>query len=169
MAADTSAHYNIYNKLGHLQGMKVQQYALGDAQREVLIETAIQNISKGIALAPASPYPWFRFTQLELLKGDYEKAALGLKQSYLNGIFDKRLFVPRLNAALILYRHLDQEGIDITVRQITLGMENNPKEIAQLAWGNRDLLPAITESLAGNQELLKSFNSIYNPFQKENR
>ncbi|MDH5542617.1 MAG: hypothetical protein OEY64_06600 [Nitrospinota bacterium] len=162
--AGISPNYNIHNLLGHLYGIKGMQAGVSEEETSLLNELAIENMVKGLSHAPASPYPWARYAQLEILKGDIAKAAKGIKVSYMNGFYDDRLFLPRLKIALSAFNEIDHEGRDIVKRQIILGMEDNPKEIVRVAWGNRNILPIIRNLLAEQPDHLKKFNEMYNPF-----
>lgn len=161
-----SPNYNIHSLLGHLYGLKGMQAGVSEEETSLLNELAIENMVKGLSHAPASPYPWARYAQLEILKGDIAKAAKGIKVSYMNGFYDGRLFLPRLKIALSAFNEMDDAGRDMVKQQIIFGMEENPKEVVRVAWGNRDFLPIIRELMAEQPNHLQKFNEAYNPFFK---
>ena len=122
-----------------------------------LLEEAAAALRRGLTRSPADPYAWARLARIEmLLDGPTAHAGRVLRMSYLTGIYEPTLLLPRLSLAFRLWEHLDDKTRGMTDQQIRQAWRTTPEHLFKLSAKWR-ATKTVAHALAGSPEDLRVF------------
>ncbi len=111
----------VYADLGYAEALRATRRDPDDPERAALLDAAMADLERGIALSPVDSYAWARLTYARMLaEGPGPRAAAAFRMSMLTGTFERGLYLIRAEYGLVLYPWLDADMRDLLLIQLRL-------------------------------------------------
>jgi hypothetical protein len=160
----------VYTDLALAKLREMDRAGAGTEEGRALLDAAISDMQQGLALSPANSFAWARLSYALLLRDGATDAVLdALRMSYqMAGLNDKILFF-RTDLSLGLWKELDKDLKDATVRQIAFYWESRWRDRKQLMWlGCRhDAIFVINLAVRDLEKGREDFDRLYPIFMTE--
>jgi tetratricopeptide (TPR) repeat protein len=124
------------------------------------LESAIQALRQGLALAPGNPYAWARLAYAEArLHGWRPQALSALRLALLTATHEPPLLWSRLRLSFLAWSHMPPEDRDMVMQQVRIAWDAAPGDLARLAVDLKQV-KIVRDALAKDPAALAEFDRL---------